>query len=1234
MGKTWAALSWWHERAGPEDGELPLTLFIPARHVDTSDPESLLAAALARRTNLRTEEFWRRRLHLWLRDSGPSQAPKLLLIIDGLNQNWMFRDWSSLLQGFFANEWQGQVAVILTCRPDHWQDQLKGLPTLRPSVEPPIRIGRFNDGELDELFRLYNLRRSDFSDALLGLMRVPRLFRMAVKWRDALQESGDITRERLVYEDWKDRLSIQGEHLVGDDEFREFVARLGQRLRDDLQTAPSQELAITRQELVTELGRDGGAGKNDLITTISELVDGRWLELTGRPHRFRLHKELAPFALGLALVADLELVPSEAGLADRLAQFFDPLQGQEFGVSVLRAATTVAILNPNCTAPVRACLIEGWLTSQNFRSEDFAAFWRLIGADPSSFLNVTETFWLNRGASAHADEVLIKALVNAYKWPQVAEQLHRRAIEWLGQYWLDPDAGQFLGYDPDTKRAAANRRATAKRRRKWNAIAPQLEPPLPVRCIDQGDPSWFAHRAIGVLSFLPRLAFVPAVVAWAVSRAIMGRPRHFEEIAWLLRWNWHDAQKAEAAVLGQVDRLLALAHPMATDAARWLLEALATPEAATRAERLPARARPSWSPWPDTVHLNRTTGSVHWNHQKALEWPRSKEVPLDATMGLGPLAIDPDMVLPEASCTVLRELAVKTHAEKLWAHPDTSSDDTGLETARNPLARWAPDALCGLIRRIFASVEGRGLEGVWRLALALPTHVFILEEKQRRALVAAADAIESGEGRDSEVGRVARMYLCLSRLAERPATEQVAALAALREGPTLCYDHRFVLDAPTRDDLEAIARYLEPAAPKHQLTRWLGYLSVVPLTAMPTGFPALRNSIQHSDPDVRGLAFEVIWRSRDPVLMAAVAESGWQFTESMNRDEAAYGSLVLCEAADDKSVGAIRARIDPQALGRLALKRHDREDDLDAFTDYVCQELHDVLQGRTPRSLSRSWSNNDDALDLLVKRRGETVLKWLAPLVDERRTTQGKFWFEGFPFSGLCLALLRHRPNDGARLWLALLDAYEQSFVRDARFNMVPVEAPDDPAVDELRDRVLERTKTDLDLTNVAEAVIQHGRHDWLLRCIQRDVNGSSAAQIARGLTLAGLLDRTPAADALWEGRLAAPLAPGWLGEVYKWARGLYSKNIWAHHWLDRFITECDRDAAFGCHALFIDCADHRAFAWAPRQLNDSRLEGPWRVHWSLSAGNLRDRVKKVGEGRRKTFCGTKIFEQTQAPWL
>ncbi len=333
VGKTWAALWWWHTNAGPHGDGLPLTVVLSARDVGTTDPEALLAGVLARRTGgLRDAAFWRRRLRLWKKDRRPEAGPKISVAIDGLNQNWEFTDCAELLQPLFADEWRGQVAVLLTCHPDHWRHHLNDLPNLIPPVVPTT-IGPFDDGELDGLLSLHGLERSTFDRGVLELTRVPRQCHVALERREALQKSGDITRERLVYEDWKRRLKIPGSRLaaVDDHEFRNFVAGLGRKLRDSLPSPNDGEPALTRRQIADELGRGSDAGRKELEGAISEIVSGRWLEPADGPHKFKLRREHAPFALGLALVADLKAEP--AALPERLAVFFDRLRGEDFSVS-------------------------------------------------------------------------------------------------------------------------------------------------------------------------------------------------------------------------------------------------------------------------------------------------------------------------------------------------------------------------------------------------------------------------------------------------------------------------------------------------------------------------------------------------------------------------------------------------------------------------------------------------------------------------------------------------------------------------------------------------------------------------------------------------------------------------------------------------------------------------------------------------------------------------------------
>jgi hypothetical protein len=176
-------------------------LVIPAREVTDTNADKLVARLLAQRTGLRTVEFWRRRVALWLRM--PATAPLFLIVLDGLNENWNFEAWDQLVARFSAEPWQGRAAVVMSCRPDHWKARLLGFPRLQPRARE-VAILPFNDGELEAVLRLHGKMRDDLPPAILPLLRVPRLCDLAMRHAEVLGESGDVTPEHLVYEDWKD----------------------------------------------------------------------------------------------------------------------------------------------------------------------------------------------------------------------------------------------------------------------------------------------------------------------------------------------------------------------------------------------------------------------------------------------------------------------------------------------------------------------------------------------------------------------------------------------------------------------------------------------------------------------------------------------------------------------------------------------------------------------------------------------------------------------------------------------------------------------------------------------------------------------------------------------------------------------------------------------------------------------------------------------------------------------
>lgn len=499
LGKTWLFLSWWHARATAESG-LPLTVFVPAKEVGQESLLELLARLLEKRLKHDSVQFWHRRIAQWLKLR--PDGPQIILMIDGINQHWQKRDWANLLQPAFDDELSGRISIVMSSWPDHWNDLQKLAPlTPRPSE---IAVERFDDGELEALLAAHGLRRESFGIAVLELMKVPRISALAITRHKALVASGDITPERLAVEDWKHRIDLRGEQLaLNDAEFQGFVAELGSQLQSSI-----NDTILTRHNVFERLGRDSGKERADLLSTVAELIAGRWLVPTGQPHQFRVNPYLAPFALGLALVHQLRPTTDDAAANTIIAEFIDSFKGQSLGVRILRAAVTAGLLDSAVSRPARRALLTRWISEQNFSRLDFDAFWRIIGLDTDLILQIVEESWLGPGAQPIAtDEIMIKGLVNAHQFETIAPLVEARVTRWLGWFWEDPYQGFVLSrIDPTSQKARQRREATAANLHAWQQFEGRTGFPAIELCAS-GNPSWLSHRVFGIISYLQRPRF-------------------------------------------------------------------------------------------------------------------------------------------------------------------------------------------------------------------------------------------------------------------------------------------------------------------------------------------------------------------------------------------------------------------------------------------------------------------------------------------------------------------------------------------------------------------------------------------------------------------------------------------------------------------------------------------------------------------------------------------------------
>ena len=521
-GKSWAVLDW-VRRIGTVGS--PLTVFVQPRDIYVEDARKTVARQLAEQTGALDERFWHRRLLLWERSE--RAEVRVLVLVDGLNENHRFKRWSEWLQPLFNGDMSGIYRVAMSCWPPWWRDTLYGLPDLLPTARE-VEVVEFTDPELAQLLATMNVKRREFPESVIQLMRVPRLAALVFRYKDELKDCGDVTAERVVYMDWTDRLERRGVHAgASDEEMRQFLVHVGRDLDSALRT-------MTRRDVIEALSDRSGKTGEELVPAIEALSSGEWLQPGEEPHTFKLDGERVPYVLGATLVKALAGVPSREGIDVEVGKFLDELKSSPLGVAALRAAVTISLLDGS-ESDVVAGLLSAWLDQPNYSAEDYEAFWRIAGLRPDLFLNEAETRWLNRSQRSSLDEVLIKGLAQASDFVDFRKRLEERFLSWLGTAWPDPHVGAFLGAVDRTSSKSRERVANTQRAfNSWQA-QPESSSFAALRLEDHDGWNWLGWRALAVLSYIDISKFPAVLEAWALSRGAMGFARHLDEVAWILR---------------------------------------------------------------------------------------------------------------------------------------------------------------------------------------------------------------------------------------------------------------------------------------------------------------------------------------------------------------------------------------------------------------------------------------------------------------------------------------------------------------------------------------------------------------------------------------------------------------------------------------------------------------------------------------------------------------------------
>ena len=1183
LGKTWLFLSWWYARINAAV-DLPLTLFIPAKEVGQGSLSELIAQFLEKRLNHGSIQFWQRRIAQWLKLR--TDGPQILLVIDGLNQYWQKKDWADLIQPAFDDHWNHRISILMSCWPDHWND-LQKLASLIPRPTE-IRVERFDDSELDALLKEHDLSREGFSSDMLSLMKVPRLSALAIVLQQKLIASGDITPERLVFEDWKHRIELRGSQLaISDAEFQIFITELGMRLRSSI-----NNMSLTRHNVIEQLGRDSGKGRADLLSTVAELISGQWLVPTGQPNQFRVNPTLTPFALGLALVHHLKPTNGSAAANDIIAEHIDPFSGQSLGVKILRAAVTTALLDNTVSRQVREALLLRWISEQNFSGLDFEAFWRIIGLDTELILKIVEEIWLGESSgSIIEDEILIKGLANAYQFEAVAPFIEAKITYWLGLLWSDPLQNIVLGRIDQTSLDSLRRQEkTAANLDAWQKFEGHDAFPAIELC-GSGNPSWLCHRVFGIISLLPRARFIEAIAAWGISRAVMGSNSHFNELAWMLRLNRKDLVETRNKMLGLVDRLNETGHQLALDAARWLLKALADPESENKLRQLNTSVEPI---------INTS-------------WRRSI-ISEDDILNPG-IDVDPDKI---------------KDAEKI-PHADFNIDLTSNRRLLI-LARTNPNRLRELICERIMGAKRMTATSLRQLLGQMRGFLTILSDDERNVLETGIDLAlkESAPELQKELvwWHTRRLELQLSSCSGLAQLELLLKEACNRK---LMGSINVNLLNFTQDDMRLILERFEIESDRETVLSWLMLLDEFADSHSINGWSELPALLCHIDGEIAELAIGFTAYSTDPDVYNIIANSSWTADTVTNRKQRYNRSVALLNASIALKRPELLERADKEITALWLQREPDNPDAIRSYENYIRGAIDRLHSPR--RSINiEPLINHKPAVATLLDRVDENFWCWLEQKIKNENRVSSIDFMAAFPLFVIAEALMSRRPELGLILWDNFEKAMKDDFFKITGMTCLPFITLNDIA-DVARNEALKDVVNDQDIADLLNQIEEHGQTAWLIDKVLELVSSGETESMAMSATLLSFANESQRVGFAWVEIEKQIPRGGWLEDVYKTSRQNFERNCWAQHWFNCYTHATTDSEAIAAHLLLGATMDKRARLWLKRRHLDE-LKSSLRKYWNLNTDMLNSASKKRRTKLKDSLFWTKIMKQTQWPWL
>jgi hypothetical protein len=919
-GKTWGVAYWLEQKIQKTPG-FPPVLFLPSSSKINREAVEIVSELIAQILD-RTIEVSKNNVKYWL-DQQVEQQPTLVLILDGINEHHKFPLWLDLINTFSDSPWKDQVAVIVTCRQEYWQSNSPRY--LQPEE---YNLASYNEVELTEALRANDLNYSEISKNLIPLISKPRYFDLMVRYREKISASGDITVQRLIYEDWKDRYDRKTSISLSDDDFQGLIRELAVKhvkiINENIDRLNTRKISKLEIDSIIP-------SMNDKLEVFNEIKSSGIIK--GGRGLFKVDKNFLVHGFGLLLVEELvqTIELGDVELEEIASQWLEPHAAMDIKGLICQAASLISLNDTAIPLRVKITLLDVWVSSQNPSEDTEKDFIAYLPLAPEAYIELAEIVWSAEINNSWAQELLMSAFKHWLNNNRFIAVLNPAIERWLGFVHRFGFVTYRRNRQEDDLRDEINKRVGQELQLgAFSFHGYQLT------AIEDDGLLRLGRVALGLISLLPKPDYIRAISIGCLSEALIDYPSKYDLFQWVILTSkepiWNEIET-------EVIKLTSLMNFSANQSAYRLLSFIGNSQSKIIQETFPDNLFPR-EPWQKELFSDPCR--FRWKKEDCQICLERTDLNLHTiAQGIQPFCLNPNFVIPEDLRGKLLTLISDIDETKIWSSVYSNSDTNHYEQYEIPLCAYVHSPIADKIRQIIQGIVSRSGDSLRQLSFRLLDHYLLFGKTERKYILQAwLDFSSKFEeiGEDEELAHSKIFTLVLKDLDAEQQLDYLLWRSELVQDE-LSIQTSFKSLIINKNKLQKLINGKTPIG----LTRifWFisrSYNNLSKETVKEVVYPLTK----HHDSLVRFTTLKILYLSQIEELIIDFIHGSWKWSHRHNYWENHWGSLILAKYGKDETYSALSLRVDPAYLGILISERGMVSHEVKEFALFIDKKWDEI----------------------------------------------------------------------------------------------------------------------------------------------------------------------------------------------------------------------------------------------------------------------------------------------------